>query len=87
MIKIILFYSIFQATKVRVRYQQWIQLFVISVPFHFISNSFYDLWIFFYLLKDWLWKYRNIVNDSSILLCSRDGKKVMMIIKCSILKR
>ncbi|XP_046641915.1 protein singed wings 2-like isoform X1 [Daphnia pulicaria] len=27
-------------------------------------------------VRDWLWKYRNIVNDSSILLCSRDGKKI-----------
>ncbi|KAK4025915.1 hypothetical protein OUZ56_014950 [Daphnia magna] len=27
-------------------------------------------------VRDWLWKYRHVVNDSSQLLCSRDGKKI-----------
>ena len=37
----------------------------------------------FYQIKDWLWKYRHVVNDSSILLCSRDGKKVIHSIRNS----
>ncbi|EFX87933.1 hypothetical protein DAPPUDRAFT_311374 [Daphnia pulex] len=65
------------ATKVRVRYQQWIQLFYICVPFPFDIEILLMMSGFFKnLFKDWLWKYRNIVNDSSILLCSRDGKKI-----------
>ncbi|XP_057367279.1 protein singed wings 2-like [Daphnia carinata] len=27
-------------------------------------------------VRDWLWKYHHVVNDSSHILCSRDGKKI-----------
>nr|CAH0101790.1 unnamed protein product [Daphnia galeata] len=58
---------------------------IVQVP---ASNQFQVKYIYLYnnswecdcnmatKVRDWLWKYRHVVNDSSLLLCSRDGKKI-----------